>query len=167
MYDGVPKSVGDSKGMAYIYLLLQSPGKEMHAAALRSAVAGEENVPPLGSAGEVIDPRTRREYKNRISEIDEELAEAEANNDLARKDVLYKEQEAVYKALGLATGLGGRNRKAADDRKRATDSVCRAVRRALSAIKTEHEPLWQHLSNSLTIKELLSYHPDSPTTWHT
>lgn len=167
VYDGVPKSVGDMVGMTYIRQLLQSPGKDTHAAAMRSAVAGEESTPTLGSAGEVIDTQALREYKDRISEIDEELAEADANNDLARRDSLNEEREALYAEVGRATGLDGKNREASSDRERARQAVSTAIHRALRAIEKEHPSLWMHLRNSLNIGEFLSYRPDKPTSWVT
>ena len=166
VYDGVPKSIGDSVGMTYIRQLLQSPGQDAHAAAMRGAVAGEENTPILGSAGEVLDPQALREYKERISEIDEELAQANANTDLARRNSLIEEREALYAEVGRATGLGGKNREASSDRERARQSVSAAIHRALRAIKEEHEPLWQHLQNSLKIGEFLSYEPEQRVPWN-
>lgn len=167
VYDGVPKSVGDMVGMTYIRQLLQNPGQDVHAATMRSSAAGETNTPILGSAGEVLDPQALREYRDRIAEIDEELAEAEANNDLGRKESLNEERAALYAEVGRATGLHGKNREASSDREKARQAVSAAIHRALRAIKKEHEPLWQHLQNSLKIGEFLSYQPDQPTSWTT
>ena len=167
VYDGVPKSIGDSVGMTYICRLLQSGGQDIHAATLRGAGISKDKTIVLGSAGEVIDDRARREYKERITEIDEDLAEAESNHDFARKDRLNEEREALIKEIARSTGLHGENREASSDRERARQSVSAAIHRALKAIKKEHEPLWQHLTNSLKIGEFLSYQPDQPTTWTT
>jgi hypothetical protein len=167
VFDGVPKSVSHTVGMTYIRQLLQCPGLDMHAAALRGAVAGEETTPTLGSAGEVLDAQALREYKERIAEIDEELVEAESNNDLGRKNSLNEEREALYAEVGRATGLHGKTREASSDRERARQAVSAAIHRALRAIKREHEPLWQHLRNSLKTGEFLSYRPERPTPWIT
>jgi hypothetical protein len=167
VYDGIPKSVGDSVGMAYICHLLQYHGQEIHAAALRSAVTGEEGAPIFGSAGEILDEQALNEYRRRIVEIDEELAEAERNNDLGRIEALNNERADLYAEVARATGLGGRKREAVDERERARQSVSVAIHRALRAIKKEHEPLWKHLKNSLRIAEFLSYGPDKPTSWIT
>jgi hypothetical protein len=167
VYDGVPKSVGDSVGMRYVCHLLQRPGQDIHASTMRTAVAGEESMPILGSAGEVLDAQALREYRDRIAEIELELAEAEANNDLARKESLNEEREFLYAEIGGATGLRGQNRDASSDRERARQAVSVAIHRAFRAIKKEHEPLWQHLHNSLNIGEFLSYQPDQSTFWTT
>ena len=36
-----------------------------------------------------------------------------------------------------------------------------------TGVTRAHEPLWQHLQNSLQIGEFLSYQPDQPTFWIT
>ncbi len=167
VYDGVPKSVGDSVGMTYICRLLQSGGQDVHAAALRDVGIGKDNTIVLGSAGEVVDDQARREYSKRISEIDEELPEAETNNDFERKARLIEERDIILSELGRAHSLGGRTREASSDRERHRQAVSIAIHRALKAIKKEHQPLWQHLNNALKIGEFLSYQPDQPTSWTT
>ncbi len=167
VFDGTPKSVGDSIGMAYICCLLQNPGQETHAVALRSLLTGDGDAPPVGSAGDVLDDEALKEYRNHIKDLQEEIREAEDNNDIGRVHRLKEDMEAITAEIGRATGLGGRNRKAADDRERARKAVSVAIRRALKAIKKEHEPLWLHLENSLKIGEFLSYQPDQPLFWTT
>jgi hypothetical protein len=167
VYDSIPKSVGDSVGMRYICHLLQNQEQEIHVAALRGVEAGEQGAPVLGSAGEILDEQALNEYRGRIAEIDEELTEAERNNDLGRNEALKNELADLYTEVARATGLRGRKREAVDERERARQSVSAAVHRALRAIKKEHNPLWQHLDNSLKIGEYMSYQPDQPTSWIT
>jgi hypothetical protein len=167
VYDGVPRSVEHSVGMAYIARLLQVPGTEIHAAALRSTVSADGNVQLLGSAGDVLDARALKEYRSKMTELQEEIQEAENNNDLGTVQKLKEDLHAITEEVGRATGLGGRNRKAADDRERARKTISVGIRRALKAIKKEHEPLWKHLKNSLKIGEYLSYQPDQSTSWTT
>jgi len=166
VYDGDPKGVDHMMGMDYIRLLLQSPGQEIHASTLRSAVAGEEDPLPLDSAGEMLDPRALREYNKRISEIDEDLAQLAGGGDFARIESLTEEREALLDEVGRATGLRG-TRDAGSNRERHRQAVSRAIHRALLAIKAEHEALWQHLQNSLTIGEFLAYRPDQTIPWTT
>lgn len=167
VYDGVPKSVEHSIGMAYIARLLQSPGTEIHAAALRNSVSGDGKVLLLGSAGPVLEHEDLKRYREQMKDLQAEIQEAENNNDLGKVQKLKEDLHAVTEEVGRATGLGGRNRKAADDRERARKTISVGIRRALKAIKKEHEPLWQHLKNSLKIGEYLSYQPDQSTSWST
>jgi len=165
VFDGIPKSVDASKGMEYIAYLLRIPGQEIHAVALRSALGGEDQVKITGSAGELLDEQALREYKERLKDIEDELREAEEFNDIGRAEKLKEEAELLTAEIGRATGLGDRKRLASDDAKRASQSISKAIHRALDSIKEAHEPIWQHLSNSLKIGEYLSYQPDQPTSW--
>lgn len=167
VYEGVPKSVGHSIGMTYICSLLQSPGREAHAITLRSLVMNKGDLLLSSSGGEMLDYKALKEYRERLRDIEEELREAESNNDLARKVPLKEELEALTAEIGRATGLSGRKRTGTDDRERARQAVSRAIYRALDAIKKEHEPLWQHLNNSLKIGGFLSYSPDRSVSWTT
>lgn len=167
VYDGILKSVGHSGGMTYICHLLQDQGRETHAVALRGLGAGEGDTLLLGSAGEISDARALKDYREHLKELEEEIREAETNNDIGRMQLLKEDFEAVTTEIARATGLGGRNRKAADDRERARQAVSVAIRRALRVIKKEHEVLWWHLHNSLNIGDFLSYQPEKPTSWVT
>ena len=167
VFGGTPKSVGHMVGMSYVAHLLQTPGQEIHAAALRGAVSGDGDAPVLGSAGDMIDDQALMEYKERLGEIEGELEEARANNDTGRVQVLTEEQAFLYAEVGRATGLHGSKREAVDERERARQAVSVAIHRALRAIKTEHKPLWQHLHGFLDIGEFLSYRPDRTTSWIT
>lgn len=165
VYEGIPKSVNDSIGMVYICRLLQTPGQETHAAVLRSSVKGNGEVHLLGSAGNFLDDDALKEYRNNLKDLKDEIREAEDNHDFGKVQRLKEDMEAVIAEIGRATGLGGRNRKATDDRERARQAVSVAIRRAMKAIKKEHKPLWQHLNNSLKTGEFLSYQPDQFTFW--
>lgn len=166
-YDGVRMSIGDSRGMTYIRHLICRPGQETLAIILRGVGAPEGMTPIVGSAGEVLDGQALKEYREHLKDLEQDIREAEANNDVGTAERLKEEFEAFTAEIGRATGLGGRNRRAADDRERARQAVSVAIHRALNAIKKDHEPLWQHLDNSLKIGEFLSYQPDQPTSWTT
>ncbi|MFH1865735.1 MAG: hypothetical protein ABIK85_07615 [Candidatus Eisenbacteria bacterium] len=167
VFGGIPRSVRNSVGMSYIARMLETPGQEIHAAALRSAVSGNGDPPMLGSAGGLIDDLALKEYHDRLLDIEGELAEAQANNDAGRVGSLTEEREFLYAEVGRATGLRGERREAVDERERARQAVSAAIHRALRAIKSEHEPLWQHLHGFLNIGEFLSYRPDRTTSWIT
>jgi len=167
VYNGIPKSVSDMVGMSYVRQLLQNPGQDTHAAVMRELGVDDGDTPLLGSAGDVLDGQALKEYREHLKDLEEEIREAESNHDIGKTQQLKEELEAITAEIGRATGLGGRNRKAADDRERARQAVSVAIHRALKAVKKEHEPLWQHLHNSLKIGEFLSYQPDQPTFWTT
>ena len=167
VFGGIPRSVRNSVGMSYIARLLETPGQEIHAAALRGSVSANGDSVVLGSAGEILDEQALGQYRERMAEIDDELAQARANNDLGRVELLTEEQETLYAHVGRATGLRGKKREAVDERERARKSVSAAIHRAIDAIHEQHEPLKQHLDNSLKIGEFLSYQPEQHISWTT
>lgn len=167
VYNGVPKYVRHSQGMSYITLLLQAPGEEIHAAALRHLVLGDGNEADMGSAGKVADKKTIKEYKAEINEMDEDLAEARANNDAGRVELLTEKLEVLCAEVGRATGLQDKLREASSDQERARKSVTAAIKRALEAIRKEHKPLWLHLRTYLDTGNFLCYRGDSSAPWST
>ncbi|MGH7899247.1 MAG: ATP-binding protein, partial [Candidatus Binatia bacterium] len=133
-YAGKVSRLRDAKGIRCIAHLLRHPGREFHVLELSSAV---EDVTPavpgnkaqimeaglresrLGAADDVLDPRARAEYRNRLAELREELAEAERFNDSGRAEKLRQEIEALTGALAAAMGPGGRARKTSSPTERA------------------------------------------------
>jgi hypothetical protein len=167
VYEGVSKTIKHSRGLEYIAHLLSNPKQEFLAAQLRALVVGSEDLIELGSAGPIMDRQGLSAYRQRIGEIEDELAEAKSNNDLGQAEELAKEQEQVYARVFEAAGLGGRSRKARDAQERARQSISTAIRRAIKTIDKNHGQLGRHLRNSLKIGTFLSYEPDRHILWET
>lgn len=166
-YAGVRQSIGHSLGMTYISHLLRNPGQLIRAADLRGIAAGRIDDARLGSAGNRLDDPALSDYRQKLRDLQEEKHEAEENHDLGRIQQLDEDMEMLIAEIGLATGLHGRKRKAADDHERARKSVSKAIRGALRAIKGHHTPLWHHLDKFLEIGLTLTYRPERPTPWST
>jgi helicase len=165
-YDGRTVYLNDLVGMHYIARLLRRPGEAYPAWQLRADVAGAAVSRPA-SAGEMLDSKARDEYGQRLRELREELAEAEAHNDPGRQETIQRELDALAEQLSKATGLKGRSRRASDDSERARKAVSMAIARALGGIKEAHPTLWQHLQRSIQRGRLLCYAPDGPVAWTT
>jgi len=71
-FDGREVSVRISKGVADIVRLIQADGRELHCTELAD-VAVEQS-----STGEVIDATAKREYEDRVRELQAEIEDAEA-----------------------------------------------------------------------------------------
>lgn len=166
-YRGETVYLEDLKGLHYIRLLLQRPGREAHAFELVKIVEGITDDVILGSAGDVINDQAFEEYRSRYEELRDELREAEENNDRWRVEKLREEQRWLADEIGGARGLGGRRRQASDDVQRARQRVSKAIARSLSVIQKHHEGLWRHLSSSITTGQFLSYTPETPIIWTT
>src|SRR5262249_5939831 len=155
-YAGTTVRVKHASGAAYIAMLLQRPGEEIHVLDLtmdRPAAPGAGAAPDglvrrhAGSdAGDVIDAKARAEYRRRLTELEDELEEGRRFNDLGRCERLETEIDTLRQELARAVGLGGRTRKAGSAAERARINVSRAIAAAGKKISEEHPKLGEHLA---------------------
>lgn len=162
---GEPVYVKDSKGLGYIHVLLQSPGRTFSAANLRDAAAGHGSL-PASNLGPLADPQAIRLYRRRLSELRVDLDTAEDHHDIGRKERLLFEIDAIEKELRRTVGLGGRLRQNSDA-ERARKSVSNAIHRALQQLRGQHPALARHLSASLKIGNGVGYLPEDGSEWET
>ncbi len=131
--------VKDSRGMQLLARLVERPGEEIHVLALASDEEGT-SLHDTGAGGELVDARARREYKARLDDLDEEIAEAERMSDAGRLDKLTREKVALEAEVKRALGLGGKARAAAGSvSERARVNVQRRLKDAIARI-AEHDP---------------------------
>jgi non-specific serine/threonine protein kinase len=177
-FEGEVFRLKDSKGLRYLARMLVSPGREFHVLDL---VAAQEGVGPprgvmadesmevsrLGHAGEVLDPQAKAAYRRRIAELQGDLQEGESWNDPERAARAREELDFLAGELAAATGLGGRDRRAASASERARVNVTRAVRAALARIRENSPTLGRHLDATVRTGTYCAYEPDPrvPVHW--
>ncbi|HTV20593.1 MAG TPA: hypothetical protein VMG12_18040, partial [Polyangiaceae bacterium] len=137
---GAPVRLRPSKGLDYLEKLLASPGRSLHVLEL----AGIEHF--AGDAGAVLDPRAKQEYRRRLDDLGEALAEAERFGDAARARSVQHEIDALAEQLAQAVGLGGRDRRAASDVERTRVNVQRRVKDAIARIAAADPELGRYLA---------------------
>jgi tetratricopeptide (TPR) repeat protein len=175
-YDGKRIRLRDAKGLQYIAHLLRHDGREFHAADLAAGVDGATVSEPtqgsaetiaagLGDAGEALDASARAAYRQRLQDLEAELAEATEWADAGRITKLGAEIEFVRDELSGAYGLGGRARKAADVGDRARKAVTSRIRESIDRIGKEHPALARHFENAIHTGTFCSYQPDRPLRW--
>ena len=181
-FEGQTAVARDNKGLRYIAVLLRSPDREYHVMDLVDQVERREAVAArtekasdigggvsrnLGDAGEMLDPQARREYRRRLLELREELAEAEALNDSERCESLRSEMEFLARELASAVGMGGRGRRAASSNERARISVKHAITRAIARLESLHAPLARYLASTVRTGTFCCFRPDPrfPVEW--
>jgi hypothetical protein len=152
--------VMDRKGLGHIANLLRSPSKSLHCLELLAAQRGVRQLPALGSAGETLDRQAFEDYRLRIEDLEDRLAQAERNQDQGQKELLQAEYEQVTDELQRATGFGGRHRQAHDDAEKIRKGVCNAITRAIKAIREHHPELADHLKRRIKLGLFVSYEPD-------
>jgi hypothetical protein len=148
----------DSRGMQMLARLVATPGQEIHALDLMGASGGDE---PLdgGDSGELLDERSRREYRRRLETLRAELEEAEGLNDLAAAEAAREEIEQLSAELARAFGLGGRARRAGSSVERARVNVQRRLKHALERISRECPAAGKHLDWAVRTGSFCSYRP--------
>ncbi|MGH7924528.1 MAG: alpha/beta fold hydrolase, partial [Candidatus Binatus sp.] len=168
----------DAKGFRYLAYLLADPGREVLARelAMVGMAPGRERASidsngtaatTLGDAGAILDPKAREQYRQRIADLREELAEADRLNDTSRATRLTVELDGVGDQLAAAVGLGGRARKAASHSERARVMVTKAIKAAIAKVRTSDAVLGRHLATSIKTGNFCVYDPgpDGPKAW--
>jgi predicted ATPase len=148
-----------TKGLDDLARLLAEPEREVHVLDLFGAGVEE------ASTGAVLDATARRALEDRIRELQAELEEADAANDVARSEKLAVELDQVVDHLAAALGLGGRGRTGAGTAERARQAVTRRLRATIRRIGEEHEALGRHLEASIRTGAFCAYRPEVPTRW--
>ncbi len=170
--------VRDAKGMRHLARLLVSPGREVHALELARFEAPSSapdivldpamlEVGGSDDAGPILDAEAKAAYRERLRELQQELAQAEAWNDPERAARLQEESDALTHELAAALGLGGRDRVASSAAERARISVTRAIRSSLARIGEHSEGLSDHFDATIRTGTFCSYTPDprAPIAW--
>lgn len=155
--------LSDLTGFRHIERLLGEPGRELHALDLVGAGLRDAGLLPE------LDAEARAAYRRRLQEVEDDIAEAEANNDPVRAELAARDRDYLITALTRAAGLGGRARTAGTPQERARTSVTRAIRYALARLRDVHPELASHLQRSINTGTYCSYTPELAVrpTWRT
>ncbi|MDT4964640.1 MAG: hypothetical protein QOF87_4287 [Pseudonocardiales bacterium] len=160
-YRGRTAQVRDVKGLRDLAALLSRPGQDVHVLDLvASAIGTRDRTDP------VLDSRARAEFRRRIGEVDDDLAEAETHHDLERITVLKTERDALYAELRHATGHAGKDRGLGPDTvERARKAVTARIRDSIRRIAAALPELGTHLDRSITTGTFCRYEPTDLPIW--
>jgi hypothetical protein len=162
--------VAASRGMDQLVRLLSSaaevPAVELAGMATEGGGAVGAVV-PAADLGPVLDARAKREYRARVTELQEEIDEAEADADIERASRARTELDLLLDELRRAVGIGGRDRPTSSGAERARVNVARSLRRAVSAVDAVIPGLGSHLRVSVRTGRYCAYDPEPATalTW--
>jgi hypothetical protein len=156
----------DAKGLRDLAVLLAAPGRDVAAADLVAGVADGARQAGAGlGADPVLDERARTAYRGRLAELDDRLAEADADGDGERSARLAAERDALLAELARATGLGGRRRRLGDPTERARTTVTARIRDTIARIEQAHPELGRHLRASVLTGTRCTYRPAETVRW--
>jgi hypothetical protein len=163
--------VPDSLGLQYLGLLIRNPGRELAAIELvrlagaagpASTVAPADDLSEASTAApadDILDRQARAAYRQHLAHLDEELAEAEQWNDTERASRLRAEKDFLVRELTAATGLSGRPRPLGSESERARINVTRAIRTAISRIRSRDPAAAAHLDQAVRTGTRCCYAP--------
>lgn len=157
-YIGMTVQMPDAKGLHDIQKLLEVKGQPVHCAELMGGMIYESDEL-------VLDDKAKRNYKKRISDLQEEIKEAELNSNMEKVSRLQLEYDQLIDHLSKNLGLNGRIRKVNSKVEKARSAVTWRIRNTISKIKEIHEPLGKHLGASIKTGILCSYIPENETKW--
>ncbi|HEY3034698.1 MAG TPA: ATPase, partial [Streptosporangiaceae bacterium] len=166
-YEGMTVRMRDAKGLADLAALLAVPGREIPAADLVAAAgSGDLGRADLQlGADEMLDETARRQIRQRLADLDEEIAEADAWADPERASRGRAERDALVSEVASATGLAGRARRLGDQPERARKAVTARIRDVIARIERVHPQLGAHLRATVTTGTRCSYSPPTPASW--
>jgi tetratricopeptide (TPR) repeat protein len=179
-YRGELIRIKDAKGLHYLAELLRKPNQQLFSIDLAALTANhelaratngamdgvaDETVRDLGDAGEILDLEARAQYKRRLGDLREEIELAQRANDPGRTESARAEFEAISEQLHVASGLGGRSRRAASHRERARVMVTKRIKASIEGIRASNPALGQHLASSIRTGNVCIYSPIEPTNW--
>lgn len=152
-------TVPHSVGVAHLALLVANPGQEISALELVSGLDILADKAAVVSSQSMLDRVAITEYRNRLSVLEAEIAEFEADHDLERAATARVERDWLLGELTGATGIGGRTREFSDDRERARIAVGKAIRRAVGRIRDTDALIGEHLHLSVHTGLQCCYRP--------
>ncbi len=158
VWAGHEARVADGKGVRDCAALLARPGRELHV--LELAGGGGAS-----GAQAVLDDTAVDAYRARIIDLQADVEEAEAANDLGRASRAGAELEIVLAELQRSLGIGGRSRPMRDEHERARQAIRARIRYAIGRIAAEHPALGRHLEASIRTGTFCSYRPERPVVW--
>ncbi|MBI4728410.1 MAG: hypothetical protein HY775_02775 [Acidobacteria bacterium] len=174
-WGGARARMRHTKGLGYLAALLARPGGEVHVADLVAAAEGcaprtagwgdAASLGVEGDTGAVLDERARRAYRDRVADLEAEIAEAEGWGDAQRACKARDERDAIAAELTRAYGLGGRARRTGDPGERMRKAVGNRIREAVARISAEVPALGRHLENAITTGIFCAYTPERAVDW--
>ena len=160
-FEGEEITLTNMKGLIDINRLLQSAETEVHCTELMGSGSS------MDETSFVIDEQARQAYKQHIQDLEEDIAVAEEQNDLARAVKLKKEYDQLLDHLSKALGSGGRKRKLNSTAERARAAVTMRIKKSIKRIAAHHPSLGKHLTNSIRTGVFCSYVPEEDREWVT
>jgi hypothetical protein len=164
IYDGTSSIPKLSKGLVYIRLMVQFPGKLFSFQEL-----GEEDTPsdiPLstGCRDAAVDRETLLSYKKHLEDIHTKIDEAARMNDTARLNAAMEEKSELILLINKVA-FKGRVKTHHSEARNLRQRVVAAITRTLKELKDSDPKVAAHLNESICLDGGGIYRPKATTHW--
>jgi hypothetical protein len=184
-YSGAVVRLKDAKGLCDIAQLLQRPWTETHvldlfadldqSASVAAATSGpsrdrrtlaQEGIQPelLRQCSSKPDAKALREYRHRLSELREELDQAEKWYEPDRAAAVREELGFIEHELASGYGIHA-GQESSSPAERARKAVTKRIRTEIKRIRPLHAELARHLSQTIKTGSFCSYRPYGSEKW--
>lgn len=162
-FEGKPITLPNSVGLWYLRELLSHPNQSFDPIELEAARTGVNGRSSASSQGESFDFEARRQYAQKLAEIEEEISEAAEFNDQGRLEKLQEERQAIIDHVTKASGKGGKAR-VTTDASRARKNIRQQLQREIERMKRTSPELAEHLRIAFQ-GDALCYRPTVDPQW--
>ncbi len=158
-YDGKGIVVKDAKGILDLVKLIDSPNTEFHCTELMGTGLTESQ------GVEVIDNKAKKQYQDRILQLQDDIRDSEDLQDYDKAELLQKEYDDLIEHLSSVLGLRGKVREKGTVFEKARSAVTWRVRNTIQKIEKEHPTLGKHLKSSIKTGVNCAYKPELEVQW--
>jgi hypothetical protein len=162
----------DRVGMARLCALLLQPNPAEAVTALRLCGVDEQGIEEgHASHQEVLDARARREYHDKLAELNTEIEEANNSENIPEAERLTRDREAILGELGRDTAKRRKGKELGpkDAKEKAAEAVSRSLKTTYATLREKGLPkAADHLEKAIKIESYaFAYRPgpQSPA-WH-
>jgi hypothetical protein len=166
--EGTARHLPALRGLGHLRTMIRRAGLDVRAVDLMGLQAGTAGAAPIASdIGEMLDDTARAAYRQRLRDLDEEIAEADEWSDTGRLALLSEEREALMDELRAASGLGGRSRRTGSTDERARVAVRKAIVAAIDRIALADPDVARLLRDRVHTGTYCRYDddPERPIVW--
>jgi tetratricopeptide (TPR) repeat protein len=159
-FNGAVTQVPEVKGFYDIRKMLMQPGQLFHAAEMMGTTMN-------GKGEKLLDEKARKQYQQKILDLQNEIQEMENNSNFSRVEKLQEEYDQLIDYLSKSLGLKGKARETGSTIEKARSALTWRIRNAIARIEQYHPILGAHLSNAIKTGLLCSYQPEREMSWVT
>jgi hypothetical protein len=166
-FAGKTTHVKDGIGARYLALLLSNPRKSLYCPDIIAIAQGNPILKISHAKDFVADDEALQQCQRRLTELEEELAEAKEWNDVGRQEMLQQKVDDLREHLTGIRGLHGRTRTFSGGAENARTSATNAINRLINsqAIQTRLPEAYRHLDKAISRGNFMSYDPETPVDW--